>query len=647
MEFIDYWYLFIRQKKVVAATVAATLLVALLYVVFAPRIYEADCKLLIVDSNEGGLLGQLGGSDLMLGSLGKSDPIATQIEVVKTRPILREVIKRCDLTDSKKRPLREDLFAKKIKPSALRSTNIIQITYRNRDRGLAANVLNTLAQVVAEQNQRLNQEQMRATRLFIEMQLDAQKTKLEEAEQATVNFKKQEKTVSLDLQTKSRIDAAAELEAGRMRLESEQQGAIAQQKEIELSVTAPGAQADPFYAYRLNMLEQIKNRLSNIEAQRQAVNAQISHVNNNLSDLPQEEVRLARLLRDEKIASEIYTNLLVQFEEFKIKEAAKVASIKIIEPAVVPEKPVLPQKRQTLVAALALGLAFGCAIAFFMEYFDDAPGSLEEIKRVLPYGVLGAIPVVETKQQLYLQHAPSSLAAESIRLVHTNLKFKGVQDKRHLSLLVTSAQPGEGKSTTAANLALAFAAAGKKVALVNLDLRRPTFHRIFDTQFGKGVTDYLIGDATIPEIIYRPEGLKIDVVEAGSIPPNPTELIASESTQKLIAYLESSYAVCVFDSAPVTLVAETLDVARQMKGVVLVIDSSETSLKSLKAMQELFEGKNLPIMGIILNKFGAGKIGTHGYYGYGKYGNYGAHANYSYKPAEKEDGTPRSSMQPK
>ena len=335
-----------------------------------------------------------------------------------------------------------------------------------------------------------------------------------------------------------------------------------------------------------------------------------------LGRLPPKEAELARLLRDEKIATDIYTSLLSQYEEVRVNEAAKIASVRLIEPAVVPDTPVFPQKGKYLLLAAVVGLLLGFSIAIFLEHFDDSVRSLAEVKEILPYDVLGYIPYHKSQSMLFMASAPRSPVSEALRLVQANFKFKPIAREKSFSIMVTSAMPGEGKSTIAANLSVAFAGSGTRAAVVSLDLRRPVFEAIFDRKMNKGITDYLIGESTLEDIMVGEDGRGVTIVPSGTIPPNPSELVSSKKVPELIRYMKEHFDVVIYDTPPITVVAETLDLARYVDGIILVVDTSIATRNALRAMNDLVSNKDLVILGTVLNNVNRRGSSYHYYGGY-------------------------------
>jgi tyrosine-protein kinase Etk/Wzc len=538
----------------------------------------------------------------VLETLGKSDPITTQVEVMKTRPIFEEVVRQCNLKDMYGDPLEPNVLAEQIDISVVRLSNIVSVSYRCGNPDSAAIVANVFVKVAEEQNQKLNREEVRSLRLFIENQLENQKVRLEQIEQAAVNYKKQEKTVDIDLQTRSQISAAAELKSEIIKLEGEKQGVLAQKVQIESLLNTPRAQADQFYASRLNTLEQINSRLTNIDAQKSSLSAQLADINHNLSSRPQEVVNLTRLLRDEKIADETYLYLRSKLQELEIREAAKTATIQLIEPAIPPKFPVSSQNKKLVLISFVLGAFLGCCIVFVIISVKNHPISTAAIKNALPYEILGTVPVVQKKNLLFFKDSPDSVSAESIRHIHTSLTFKQNNPAQHTNFMLTSATAGEGKSIVCANLVFALAETGRKVALVNLDLRRNVFGTMFTSKATKGIADYLSGNAELQDIRTSQQVYNFDLIDTAKPVSNPARVFLRGKVDEFFKELEISYDLCLFYGAPIQASSETLSLCHYMTGIILVADLMKSNMKGLAAMQELIEHKSLPVLGSVINR---------------------------------------------
>lgn len=214
-------------------------------------------------------------------------------------------------------------------------------------------------------------------------------------------------------------------------------------------------------------------------------------------------------------------------------------------------------------------------------------------------------------KRLKLQQAPRKLVAhthprsfvvEQFRTLRTNINFSS-PDSDIRSIVVTSAAPGEGKSTAAANLAVVFAQEGKKVLLIDGDMRKPTTHHTFHMANLKGLSNVLTRQASIEEAVQATEVDRLDLLTCGPIPPNPAELLASQSMNKLMEQLKSMYDLVVFDAPPVLSVADGQLIASKCEGTILVVNSGETEKEQALKAKEAIAASNSRIIGAVLNNF--------------------------------------------
>lgn len=620
MELIEYWYLLLRRKWIILLSLIIFTSLGVLYAKKSTPIYQSNAKLLFVEDDGLSGMSDLGGmGDLMLSSIGKkSDPLMTQIEMMKTRPVLQQTIDSLKLSHNDTVAYTTDNLKGMLGFSVITNTNLIQITCKGSNSTRNAEILNTISYIYMNVNRNINKESATAARNFIDEQLKSQKVKLDKAEDNLAQYKKKTGMISLEQETTLKIGGIAQLETELIKVEAELQGMKSEVASYKSKISVPGARNSSRYTQWKAAYEEANRKYSTIKAYRTRLKRKVRSENKILNELPEKEIIFANLLRESEIAKQIYASLLENSEQFKIREASNTSNIKMVEPAIPTIDPIAPQKKKIVMLALIAGFMVGFGIALLLEYLDDSPRSVDEIKKILPYETLGSIPYFNKLSQFYTKDNSDSFASESMRLVHTNLKFSELTKSDHKAIMLTSAQPGEGKTTTSINLAYTYAELGSKTAVVNLDLRRPSFHKLIKDTFDKGVTDFLIGEANIEEIKYNTSN-NLTVIPAGTVPPNPTVLIGTDKMTELIESLQKSFDVVIFDTPPITLVAETLDLARHMNGIILVTDIADSSLRSIKNMQTLLEGKELPILGTVINKIGKGNSRYYSTYGYSAY----------------------------
>ncbi|WP_194191042.1 CpsD/CapB family tyrosine-protein kinase [Clostridium chrysemydis] len=215
---------------------------------------------------------------------------------------------------------------------------------------------------------------------------------------------------------------------------------------------------------------------------------------------------------------------------------------------------------------------------------------------------------------LIVEAQPKSISAEKYRVLRTNIQYSSI-DKEIRRIVVTSAEPGEGKSTTAGNLALAFSQDNKKVLLIDCDLRKPSVHKKFKLSNTLGLSDVIINKEKIQEAIQE-RNENLDVLSAGKLPPNPSELLGSVTMDKLLEYFETIYDVIILDSPPLHAVTDAQILSKKSDGLVLVVRAERTKKDSVLAAKALLEKVNAPILGVVLNGGESTKEKYYYYYGH-------------------------------
>jgi capsular exopolysaccharide synthesis family protein len=279
----------------------------------------------------------------------------------------------------------------------------------------------------------------------------------------------------------------------------------------------------------------------------------------------------------------------------------------VISPAYGADTPVTPDIPKNLAIGLSFGLFLGVTVAFLRDYFDDSVKSKEIVERVTGVPALGLIPRFDTStSELVAAAAPTAAAAEAFRALRTSVKFLSV-DREVRVVQITSPSPGEGKTVTAANLAIVLAQAGDRVVLVGADLRRPRAEELLGVPLTPGLTGVLIGEVALPQAIRSVEGLpNLSVLPAGYPPPNPSELLSGERARRLIDVLAQTYDIVILDCPPVLPVTDALVLARMADTTLLVTSVNRTSRRSLDRGVEVLQQVGAPLMGTVMTSLSPG-----------------------------------------
>lgn len=330
------------------------------------------------------------------------------------------------------------------------------------------------------------------------------------------------------------------------------------------------------------------------------------------------------------VAQAVADSLIVIVGELESPNTGEVSPIKlsVVTPAVAPTEPSAPNIQLNLLVGLLVGLAAGVGAAVLRSAFDSKVRGEADLAKVTSAPVIGGISfdADAAKKPLLTQAGHQSPRAESFRQIRTNLQFANV-DSSSKTILVTSSLPGEGKSTTATNMAIAMAQSGQRVALIDADLRRPMVATYLGLEGSAGLTTALIGTAEVEDLLQPWGDDELYVLTSGQIPPNPSELLGSEAMSSLIHRLEEVFDAIVIDAPPLIPVTDATVLAQRVAGVVLVVGSGKIQSQDLEKSLSSLELVKANVVGVVLNL-----LPTKGPDAY-------AYSYYSYesKPESKDD----------
>lgn len=381
--------------------------------------------------------------------------------------------------------------------------------------------------------------------------------------------------------------------------------------------------------------DQIIEALKNVKAAYK-INADkiTQQLNKNLSDwkrVPSKAKGLLDIERQQKIKQELYLFLLQKREEAAISVAATVSSSKPLEDATGSSAPIKPNKRSIYVIAFVFGTLIPVAIIALLEFLNDKITHKEEITKTLQIPIVGEIGHA-TGETLVVQTASRKIIAEQFRIMRTNVQYL-ISKKEKPVMLITSSMSGEGKSFIATNFGAVMALAGKKTIVLEFDIRKPRLLKGLNLRTESGLINYIMGTASLSDIIIPvPEFNNLFVIGCGPVPPNPSEILLDSQVEKLFAELKQKFDLIVIDTAPVGLVSDAYTLSAFADASIYIVRQGYTLKKQLNSIEEIYQKKRLPNMGLLINDIkSSGRY--RGYYGYsGAYGNfgYGGYGSYGY-----------------
>lgn len=558
-------------------------------------------------------------------------------------------------------------------------SRLVQITFTSPDADLSARIANGIAEAYIESSLDRRMDASSFATKFLETTLADTKAKLEQSERALITFAQEQELVDVDSNSPLAAqnmaglnDAIAGARADRIaaeaRLRSLQSGPLAAIPEVltsdlinnlkETRSTLAGEYQQKLATFKPEFpeMKQLQGRIDEVDRQieaaiqtikasieaefrsatqrEQMLQEQFDAARSEVFDVRARSVEYNILKREVETNRQQYEALLARYKEVGLAGGVGTNNISIVDRAQVPGGPFKPNLTTNIQAGLMLGLILGILLALLVEYLDDTIKSPEDVERKLHVPLLGVIPKIKVNENVQaLMSDPRSAFSEAYRSLRTALQFatdRGVPR----TLLVTSSSMAEGKSTTAYVLAFKFAQLGKRVLLIDCDLRNPSLHkRIPGAVNTNGLSSYLAG-AIKPQEMVRASGIEnLSFAPTGTLPPNPAELLASPRMSALLTIASHKYDLVILDGPPIMGLADVPILAHLTAGTLIVVEAAETRVGMVTAALKRLQAARARVVGTVLTKYDARSAG----YGYG-YGYSYSYYSYGNAPGQKQLG---------
>lgn len=488
-----------------------------------------------------------------------------------------------------------------------KQSNVISVTLQDSDRDRLSAILNAIGEQYVQQNVERKAAEAQKTLQFLDEQLPEFKRQLEASEDTYTRFRNKNGTVAFDEEAKGVLAQTIELQTKLLET---------QQKRQEVAARFTDA----------------NSRIKIIDGQIAAIEKEIGGLNARVSRMPTLQQDALRLERDVRVNSGLYQSLQNNALQLRLVKEGKTGNVRLLDKAVKSKEPIKPQKPQILAIALVLGLLGGAALAIVRSNFFAGIKDPQEIEAHTGLSVYSVVPFTPEQtmldqsvaagakgiQLLAVTH-PDSPPIEALRSLRIALQFTTLESGNN-RVLITGATPGIGKSFVSGNFAAIMAHAGKRVLLIDADMRKGHLNKQFGLPRERGLSELLSGELSAEQAIRAQVLPNLDVLTTGKLPVNPADMLMSESFIRLLDVMSAQYDLVVIDTPPVLVAADTAAVAPYMGAVLLVARADQTQLGELNESAKRLAHAGKAVSGVIFNGIDLTRrhYGSHGY----RYGGY-------------------------
>jgi polysaccharide biosynthesis transport protein len=613
--------------------------------------YKAEGSLMIKTNRTSSLTGLTQEIGRLEALNQNENPLETQVKIVASNPVLQETIHLLNLKNAKGNPLPIRDFAAKLKVEGIKGSDVVQITYGDNNPELASKAVNTVIDTYIKQNVQANQDEALTVKKFIEMQLPKAEGTVRRAESELREFKEKNKVIVLDQEANAAVDtisklnsqvsqAQAQLDDVNGRLEqlrkeaqvNSQQGVIAselsqapgvqkvlaQLQEAESQLTLERTRFQAGHPSVTNLEEKVAALRSLLQERTGQVagEAQVTQGSLQIGQLRQGLIADITRAEAQRVGLERQIITLSQQSEAYRQRASYLPRLEQFQrelDALLPDKPEGPRKLLFVVGGGGIGLFLGIIAAFGLDLMDRSVKTVKEAKEVMRYTLLGIIPglningknhysvtgLSKSLPRIIGRDIPQFPFGDAYQILQANLKFL-CSDKPLKSIVVSSSVAKEGKSEVAANLAVAMAQIGRRVLLVDADMRHPIQHHIWELTNAVGLSNIIVDqvslNAAVQEVLPN-----LYVLSSGVLPPNPMALLDSQRMAILINSFARDYDFVIFDTPALSGTADAAVLSNLTDGMLLVVRPGVVNLDSANAAKEFLIQSGQKVLGIVIN----------------------------------------------
>ncbi len=621
----DYLYILRKRRTVIVFFSIFLLVASFVYTYYEAVLYKASATILIERENPN----VVDFKEVMSLDASSTDYYQTQHQMLKSRSLALELIEEEKLLqdpyfagmikgktrarlkgqpfvpawikDFLKEPAPEDVFIKAVlRVEPVRNSRLVEVGIIHPDPARAAHIANRLIELFIRRNIQDRFQISKTANDLISAQLAELKTRVAAAERRLFDYKEEKNLINIpDIREKDQFLKDAKLELVKIQAE---QSKLAKRY----------LPAHPKMIHISSQIEGLQNKIDEEEKKTLGY----SRV----------AIDYGELEREAESARQVYKSLLARLEQTNTEAQTQASNIMFVDKASAPLQPYRPKPFLNILTALFLGVVGGVSLAFFLEYLDSSIKIPEDIEVGLGLELLGIIPSAsggkKGQGRIFISKSQHSPAAESIRALRTALLFRLRAVEGARTILITSPNPEEGKSTIAVNLAAAFHQNHLKVLIIDADLRKPRLHKIFETPAQPGLTDILEGQISFKEtVVSNPLDMGMDFLPAGTPSHHPTEILGTRAMREMLKKLRQEYDIILMDSPPYLAVADVNVISEYASAMVVVARYQSTDKRHLHDLKRRFRDYASQVMGVVINQVSVKQkdyyYQQYYYYGYG------------------------------